>query len=148
VIITSPLTRAKQTAEIIDKEVNAPIVVMEEFIERHFGDREGMTLEEMRSAYPDGKYPSGEETETLNKRIKEGLEKINEKYPEGKVLLVAHGGVINALLAILSNGELGYGKSKITNACFTNIHFHEKKWKIKNYNQTTHLSNYAKKVDE
>ncbi|MCH6264078.1 histidine phosphatase family protein, partial [Neobacillus citreus] len=56
------------------------------------------------------------------------------------VLLVAHGAVINAILAHLSDGELGYGKSRIDNACLNDIHFEENGWIIKAYNRVEHLS--------
>jgi len=140
VLITSPLNRAKQTAEIINYKLKLPIYEMEEFLERGFGDAEGMDMEERISKFPDGIIPNQEDRETLKRRVMDGIKNINEKFPNKKVLLVAHGGVINSILAILSGGEIGSGKTKLMNACISNIHFIEKEWKIKDYNQVTHLS--------
>ncbi|MDV2888482.1 histidine phosphatase family protein, partial [Alkalihalophilus pseudofirmus] len=52
VIITSPLKRARRTAEIINESLNIPLVEMDDFKEKYFGDAEGMTLEERRVAFP------------------------------------------------------------------------------------------------
>jgi uncharacterized phosphatase len=140
VIITSPLKRAKVTAEIINRSLNLPLLEMEEFKEKHFGDAEGMTFEERKSSFPDNIYPNQEDESILNKRIMAGLTAIYEKYRDSRVLLVAHGAVINTILTALSDGELGYGKIKLSNACMNDIHFHEKQWKIKTFNQVSHLS--------
>jgi uncharacterized phosphatase len=140
VIITSPLQRAKRTAQIINSYIDIPLVVMDDFKEKYFGVGEGLTYEERKKAYPDHKYPNEEDQETFTERLIIGLQKINQEYFGKKVLLVCHGAVINALLSHLSNGELGYGKTKISNACINDIHFHENQWKVKAYNQTGHLS--------
>ncbi|MFB5089360.1 histidine phosphatase family protein [Psychrobacillus sp. PGGUH221] len=142
VIITSPLKRAKQTAEIINKNLILPVVEMEEFLERDYGDAEGMTYEERISKFPNKIYSNQEERESLNKRVIEGIEKINQRYGDNKILLVAHGAVINAILAVLSNGKIGSGKTNLINACISNIYLHQDKWQITDFNQISHLSKY------
>lgn len=143
VIITSPLKRAKQTAEIINKELKSPIVEMVDFIERYYGDAEGMTVKERLKAFPDKNYPNQEDRKALNKRVIDGIEKINQLYSGKKVLLVAHGAVINTLLAQFSKGEIGSGKTKLVNACISNIELINDEWKIKDFNQIGHLSQYS-----
>jgi uncharacterized phosphatase len=145
IIITSPLRRAKQTAKIIKTNINVPFIEMAEFKERHFGDAEGMTKQERRKKYPDKIYPNQEDYSIFSNRIMGGLQKVNEQYKDKKILLVAHGAVINAILTTFSNGEIGSGKTKLINACLSNIHFEKDKWKIKDFNQTSHLSNYSRK---
>jgi uncharacterized phosphatase len=142
VLITSPLKRARQTADIINEALNLPLIEMADFQERDFGDAEGMTKEERVAAFPDKNYPNQESLESLNKRVVAGIDKIYSNYPNKKVLLVAHGGVINSILSTFSDGEIGSGKTRLMNACISNIHFHEEKWVIKNYNQIEHLSRY------
>lgn len=142
VIITSPLKRAKQTAEIINQNIIVPIVEMKEFSERDYGDAEGMAYEERKSKFPDNIYPNQEERTSLNKRVIEGIEKINQGYGDNKILLVAHGAVINAILAALSNGRIGSGKTNLLNACISNIYLDQDKWRIKDFNQISHLSKY------
>lgn len=141
-IISSPLSRAKQTAEIINEGLNLEIVEMPIFKERSFGVAEGLTIEEIKDKYPDGNYPGKETKESLKKRVMAGLEEINQKYPTKKVLLVAHGAVINSILNEISGGTLGTRKTKLMNACISHVQFLEEGWKIHNYNQVDHLTKY------
>lgn len=145
-IITSPLRRAKQTAEIINSNLKLPIIEMEEFIERSYGDAEGIPIEERLVTFHDGNIPNQETLNSLKSRVMEGLHIINDKFPNKKVLLVAHGAVINSILATLSNGEIGSGKTKLINACISNIHYYQKEWKIEDFNQVTHLSHLLTKI--
>lgn len=139
-IITSPLTRAKQTAEIIHQKIHVPLIEMEEFIERNFGDAEGMTLKERRESFPDKKYPNQESRSSFHQRLKNGIQTINQKYPNGKVIIVTHGAVINTILSGISKGEIGSGKTALKNACLSNIYFQKNKWWVQDYNQIDHLS--------
>ncbi|MFB6468089.1 histidine phosphatase family protein [Cytobacillus sp. Hz8] len=139
-MITSPLKRAKQTAMIINEELNLPLFEMEEFMERSFGDAEGKTLAERQALYPDGEYPNQEERNKFHHRVMTGLTKIHQRFQDSQVLLIAHGAVINAILANLSNEEIGFEETRLVNACINNIFYHEEQWMINNFNQTSHLS--------
>jgi uncharacterized phosphatase len=116
---------------------------MVDFIERYYGDAEGMTVKERFTGFPNRNYPNQEDRKALTKRVLDGIEKINQLYRGKKVLLVAHGAVINTILAQFSNGEIGSGKTKLVNACISNIEFINDEWKIKDYNQIGHLSQYS-----
>ncbi|AND41458.1 histidine phosphatase family protein [Cytobacillus oceanisediminis] len=144
IIIASPLKRAKQTATIINSELNVPLIEMKEFTERNYGLAEGMTEKERLAAFPNRNYPNQEDRYTLNSRVIDGINKIHQLYSGQKVLLVAHGAVINTVLGHFSNGKIGSGKTKLVNGCFSNIEYAEEGWLIKNYNQISHLSNYCK----
>ncbi len=105
VIVVSPLTRARQTAEAVQLlHPETPLVVMEDFAERHLGVYEGLTGEEARQRYPElwARYctrqtddaPDGGETiRQLDERVARGLTKLKEAYAGKTVLLVCHGGV-------------------------------------------------------
>lgn len=138
-IITSPLKRARRTAEIINETLALPLIEMEEFAEKHFGDAEGLTYEERALTFPDRYYPNQEDNELFAERLATGLKIINDRYKEQRVLLVSHGGVINAILGELSDGEIGSGKTRLLNACLSHIHFDQANWIIRNYNQVDHL---------
>ncbi|PBB05991.1 histidine phosphatase family protein [Salimicrobium humidisoli] len=140
VLVTSPLERAKHTAEIIGEGHNLPLIVMEEFRERHFGEAEGMPEEERLAAYPDKQYPGQEDKEVFINRVMTGVRHLVEEFPDRRVLLVAHGAVINAILTEISDGEIGADRFKLLNGCLTNIEFMEGIWKVHDYNQVTHLS--------
>jgi uncharacterized phosphatase len=140
VIITSPLKRARQTAEIINRDLNVPLIEMSDLMERGFGDAEGMNLEERLSSFPNGDYSNQEDNGIFTKRVMAGIDQINDRFSGGKVLIVSHGAVINEILSNLSNGEIGSGKTDLINACINNISYCDNQYKIIDYNQISHLS--------
>ncbi|QSS98571.1 histidine phosphatase family protein [Pontibacillus sp. ALD_SL1] len=142
VLITSPLSRAKETATIILDHLNHPIdlVEMDNFKERAFGEGSGLTFDEIHSRYPARDYPGQEDWEPFQKRIFDGLHEVQQQFQDKKILLVAHGAVINAILSVLSEGEIGSGKTKLMNACISNIEHLNEMWQITTYNETNHLS--------
>lgn len=104
IIITSPLKRAKETAEIINKKLNVEIVEDNRLIERCYGDFEGITKEELKEIkiqYPEideaCNYSKNldvfnmETMQDLCTRIYECLDEIISKYNGKNVLIVTHG---------------------------------------------------------
>ncbi|MED1738317.1 histidine phosphatase family protein [Bacillus swezeyi] len=140
VIITSPLKRARETAEFINQYLGLEIVEMEDFIERNYGDAEGMPFAERMKLYPDKNYPNQESKEALAERLMTGIQKVSDKYPDQKVLVVAHGAAIHTLLSKISNGNINLENTKLVNACLSNISFQENKWLVNDYNRSDHLS--------
>lgn len=138
-LLTSPLLRAKQTAELMNKHTQLPLMEMDAFTERDYGDAEGMTPEVRNRLFSNRAYPNMETREELLERIGDGLRHIEDTYPDKKILLVTHGGVINTILAHLSDGEIGSGKTKLNNACVSHIYLQAGIWRIKNFNLVDHL---------
>lgn len=139
-IITSPLKRAKGTAEIINEAIGLSLIDMDAFMERSFGDAEGMTYEERIAAFSENNYPNQEELAAFRERLMRGIEAVHADFTGKRVLLVAHGAVINAILAVLSNGEIGSGVTSLHNACLTTLVRAGDVWDIESYNQITHLT--------
>ncbi|MGG3670515.1 histidine phosphatase family protein [Bacillus nitratireducens] len=141
IIISSPLSRAKQTAEIINTYMltSVNIIEMENFIERDYGMASGLTTEERTKMFPKRNYKNQEPRELLKSRIITGLNIILKKYPDSNVILVTHSAVINTILALISNNEIGSGKTKLFTACISSIYYHQEQWKIREYNKIDHL---------
>ena len=120
VIVSSPLLRARQTAEVICKALSMPMAVIDEFAEINMGVYEGLTKEEIAAKYPYlwasltkrpiDKAPDGGETQReFDLRVAAGMEKLKAQYGENKVLLVCHGfvaRVINRQMKGLSFEEM------------------------------------------
>lgn len=140
VVISSPLTRAKETAHLILKHVDAPLVIMEDFIERDYGDAEGMSFEERQKLFPDKQYPNMEPLEAIQDRMVEGIEKVRAAYPNQQVLIVAHGAAIHALLTTLADEHLGLENTRLVNACLNYVEWKDGKWKVLDYNVVSHLT--------
>lgn len=102
VLICSPMHRAIQTAEIINKDRNIPIITDERIRERKLGDLEGnkVTDETEKKIWDynlNYQIPNGESLHDFEKRILEFLDEIKQKYTDKTVLIVAHGGIAKVL---------------------------------------------------
>ena len=114
IVICSPMHRAIQTAEIINKDKNVQMITDERIRERKLGDYEGRDVtEEMENNIWDYKLnyniPNGENLHDFEKRIDEFFDDIQEKYHDKSVLIVAHGGIAKVIKAHL------YGMPKSQN---------------------------------
>lgn len=97
-IICSPLKRAKETAYIINKSKNVPIIFDERISERDFGEFEGWQTTKFDfkgfwSYKRNQKYDRAENIKNLFTRVYDFLDEIKIKYAGKKILVVAHGGV-------------------------------------------------------
>ncbi|MEC0302340.1 histidine phosphatase family protein [Terribacillus saccharophilus] len=140
-IVASPMKRARKTADILNEALQLPLVEMEGFVERGFGEAEGLTRAEREAKYPSWDFPGMESWEELVERVMLALQEVNAKYGDKKVLLVCHGAVISAILSTISNGEIDTENTHLVNACLSNIQFIEEKWKVHDYNLSEHLAN-------
>ena len=136
-IYSSPLSRAFDTARIIAERLDlAPIHTDRELQERHFGAAEGLNAESRRARFGSGPIPGAETWDEVLQRARRMMEKIRRAHPDQRVIVVAHGGVINGLMAFLSDGEIGPGKTVIKNAS-ANLVIWDGEWRIRWYNRTS-----------
>lgn len=112
-IYSSPMLRAKQTAEIINSKLKIPILPEDALSEIHMGSLAGKSWEEMESGSElkikhrtvqfDYKTYGGEEVKEVKKRVVELLKKINQRHKDKEVLIVTHGGIIRLLYLLERN---------------------------------------------
>ena len=100
-IISSPLIRAKKTAEIISHQ-QIPVITDFRLIERDFGEFEGINKEEFDGSsfwnYSlNHKYMKAESVQQLLNRVYNFLDEYKEIYEKKDVLVVTHAGVIPAI---------------------------------------------------
>lgn len=111
-IICSPLIRAKQTADIINKNRNNQIIFDERIIERNMGNLEGKPYTNDNSQIWDININTNnnniETMEEFKNRVYDFLIEIENKYSDKNVLLVTHGGV-SALINCYYNDSLYEG---------------------------------------
>jgi uncharacterized phosphatase len=135
-IITSPLSRAKQSAQIIADTIGIKNIREDAgLIERNMGEVSGMTMEERRKAFPDGKFGGMEELETMQGRVLNCLTGYAEKLAGKGIIAVSHGAAINSVLAYLSKGEIGSGKTLLNNACISLLEYDGKTFSIVFFNK-------------
>jgi ribonuclease H / adenosylcobalamin/alpha-ribazole phosphatase len=109
VIVTSPLQRARQTAEAVCAATGAPVIVAEGFRETDFGAWEALTFAEVRDRWPTEMSawladptvapPSGESFADVRSRVMRALDAVLAGYRSQRVLVVSHVTPIKTLVA-------------------------------------------------
>lgn len=135
-IFTSPLSRARETAEIIAQYQTCPVAGEPGLLERDYGRLSGLTLAEREAFAATGQPDGMEPWETLARRALAALDRCADAAGEGGVaLLVSHGAWINALLAALSGHAIGTGKTVLKNTCVSTLRRGQGGWGIVWYNR-------------
>ncbi|MEQ8843158.1 MAG: histidine phosphatase family protein [Acidimicrobiales bacterium] len=130
-IIASDLDRALTTAMIIaDRLGVGPVLVEPAFRERHAGEYEGLTREEIDERFPgnldNGIWPPGWELDTdVHARVADALERVRAEIGSGDVLIVSHGGVIYSL-----EGHHGAPYQRIANLGARWFHHDDRGWRL------------------
>jgi broad specificity phosphatase PhoE len=114
-IISSPLSRALETAQIVAREINYPlnkIVISEQMIERDFGEGEGTPW----IADPRKRNFKGMETDDeLVVRARKALDWI-EELPADSIVVVSHGSIGRALRSLVKEDFPMSHPHKLSNA--------------------------------
>jgi alpha-ribazole phosphatase len=101
-IISSGLSRAQQTAEILSEINNAPLRIDPRLREINQGEWEGLLFADIRSRYAKAfedrlrnplevAPPGGETVGQVRKRVLDSIQEIVEQFPNGIVAIVSHG---------------------------------------------------------
>lgn len=109
-IVSSPLKRARKTAEIINETVKCDIIFSENLKERCYGEFEGkirkdisideiMQSEQLNNYYANIQYKGIETIQDLCDRVWNLIDNLKNEYKNKNILLVSHGGTIRAINA-------------------------------------------------
>lgn len=151
-IISSPLSRALQTAEMISQALNTPLEINDIWLERDTGELTGVDRNEATKLdyFKDFYTPfdlmgkTGEGDWALFLRAGKGIADLL-KRPPGKYLVVSHGGIMNQALRAISGvtpqpNSMGvqYG---FVNTSFAKVHYYPDtyRWHILTINDHTHI---------
>jgi broad specificity phosphatase PhoE len=151
-IVSSPLLRARQTAEIIGTMLSVPIEYDRAWMERHMGSGQGLEgheFDRLRESRPylspyEPSFDSGESNWDLHRRAGDALQSLIRRSP-GNYLVVSHGALLNALLrAVL--GLAPYGRTRqpgfaFDNSAYARLLYDDASggWQIHALNTTPHL---------
>ncbi len=117
VVITSPLERCRQTAEVIAASHGLTPQVDSDFVELDFGDWTGLSFEQLEA---DPRFepwntrrslnrpPNGESLGEAQMRAVRGLERLLTASPDLAVAIVSHSDVIKALAAHVLGASLDF----------------------------------------
>ena len=109
-VVSSPLRRARETAEVVGGELGMDVEVVDELMEYDARADYYIPVEELREtrnhhwrAMIEGRWEEigGEDPDAFQRRIVPCVDALIERFPGGRVAAVCHGGVINVYLAVL-----------------------------------------------
>jgi len=150
-IIASPLTRAKETAEIIASALNVQVELDSIWLERDIGEMEGLTIDEVRQR-PQPAYVTpynsiggnGEGDWELYLRAGKALHGLLQR-PPGSYLVVSHGGMLNqlmhAIVGIAHQADPSGVRFHFENTSFARVTYfpHRHRWAIDAVNDRAHI---------
>ena len=139
-ILSSPLSRARDTAVMVGEAIGIEGIEIEELLlERSFGVAEGLSHEEWKAKYSDTNHvPGGESLDALEARSWVLLQRLRDQYEGKRVLTVSHGALIRTLLRLVSNGEFPREGERLGNACLSVFeHTDESGWRVVRYEPKT-----------
>lgn len=141
-IISSDLSRAKETAEIIGRKLHLPVSHFDTRLrERSGGKIEGTTEEERLEKWGPDWRNLDLAMEDLNEATERGLacfEDILQNFNGQRVLLVSHGALIGLTLQKLMPEK--FKETAMDNTSITILKNAESRWDCSLYNCTVHLA--------
>ena len=149
--ITSTLTRAKETAEIVASMLHVNMETDDIWMERAIGEMEGLTADEVRQK-PRPPYVTpfdsvggdGEGDWALYLRAGQALHGLLQR-PAGSYLIVSHGGLLNqlmnAIVGIAPHADPSGVRFRFENTAFARIIYfpYQHRWNIDTVNDRAHL---------
>ncbi|MFW5865058.1 MAG: histidine phosphatase family protein [Candidatus Izemoplasmataceae bacterium] len=150
-IYASPLSRALQTAKVINSHHNHDLEVVDDLREIELGQWEGLTwkkvMESDKETYD--KWELDDETLVFdgeiiprfhNRCVKAFLDIVSKHHDDDHILIVSHGGVIRAIVTYILNIDREHRRNfSVENTSITEISYYKGRFVIKTLNQHVHL---------
>jgi probable phosphoglycerate mutase len=142
-ILTSPLSRAAETARIAG--YGSAAVMDDDLMEWDYGALEGRTTVEIRGENPDwtiwrGPWPNGETVEDVGLRADRAIARIRDTRAGGDVLVFAHGHLLRVLAARwIGLGPASGGLFELATATVSILGSERESPSIELWNEACHL---------
>lgn len=133
-LYSSPLIRARRTAEAIGTLTGHTPVLLDDLREMYFGELDGRPFEELREAYAhllladenaaieDFVWPNGESRTGFRSRVLRVTNAIAHRHAGRSVGIVTHGGVIATLLTVVQGeSSANWRKWVVPNASLSEV---------------------------
>ena len=151
-IVSSPLSRAANTAAPLARLLGLEPEYDPDLMEMNFGQYEGRTWADIEASDPAFvarlsnlhddtlRWPGGESRDEFYRRTWLAVERVVHANPGSRVAIVAHGGVIGAFMAMLRGQSPSdpsiYG---LRNCSITHLHVREVHTEVHRFNDVAHL---------
>ena len=131
VVLSSPLGRARQSAEIVANQLGIEAVEIEPLLlERAFGIGEGLTYAEWGEKFARlDDIPGAETKASVEQRARELLDLVSQRYAGVRVLAVSHGALIRFVLGAVTDGTIPPAGERLQNAS-RHILQHRETWEL------------------
>lgn len=166
ILLSSPLLRARQTAEIIAPALDLPVLLEEDVQEFRIGTRSGLTDEEIVTTYGLVDFaqeqerpllPDGESWSQFVRRVSHAFERIVQVYDGKTVVIICHDGVIGVSFRYFLGLKIQFVKgifrpafAQLYTNCTSITYWHkssfhdvpvqqEPQWMLVKYNDDIHL---------
>ncbi|MGZ4769933.1 MAG: histidine phosphatase family protein [Ilumatobacteraceae bacterium] len=152
VLISSQYARARETAEILAPAIGDLAVIEEPGFGEHDPgpDCDGMSFDEYIERYGAGwwegdpfgtSFPGGETVAAFQFRVGRAIRRTIDAYADKTVVVVCHGGVVDAALRLaLKSPPTGGFEIHTLNTSITEIHLiKDNLWRLIRYNDVGHL---------
>jgi probable phosphoglycerate mutase len=149
-IYVSTLQRTHQTAAPLASRVGIEPVIVADLREIHLGDWDnGLYRKKVAEGHPLmrevvqkeewGVIPGAESNAQLRDRVMPAVRTIAADHPDQRVVVVAHGGVIGAILAEITASR-PWAFVGADNASISHVVAHGDRWFLRRFNDTGHLA--------
>ncbi|TCN01775.1 putative phosphoglycerate mutase [Paenibacillus sp. BK033] len=139
-VISSDLQRARQTAAVIADKLGIPLLDGDPRLrERNFGEVEGLTLPERVERWGENWREVAQGLETDDEVRSRGLSFLQDwqkQRPEGRLLVVSHGGFLAQMFDTLC---VDLEKQQLGNLSYSILQLKDEQWIPLLYNCTRHL---------
>lgn len=150
-VISSPLERAKETAEIIASTLYVKVEFESLWLERDNGEFSGLTAHEVRQNFVHSTFSTpydpvggvGEGDWELFLRAGQALQNLLKREP-ARYLIVSHGGLLNqfmhAVVGVAPQANNAGARFRFSNTAFAQLMYypHQHRWAIDRLNDHAH----------
>jgi len=150
-VFTSPLARARETADIIARACGLKPIVRDTFTDMDFGRWQGLTHEQVRARFPDlyrmwretpesAAIPGAEPLGAVQERVAAAAAALAERFAEAGLCIVSHRVVSKLLMAwALGLGPGAFWCIRQDTACLNVFGYDGRESVVQTLNDTCHL---------
>lgn len=151
-VYSSDLERAHATAQSISEVKGIPVIPHEGLRERSFGMFEGKTFDEIHETWPEHAHnwrkripewqppEGGESLIQLRERVTRTVQELAARHPGEQIVLVAHGGVLDALYRVATGQEVNSPRTwELPNGAINRLLWTPQGFTLVGWSDTQHL---------
>jgi len=159
-VYTSPLKRARETADIVARACGLEALVQEGFIDLDFGEWQGLTQGQVRAQFPEvyrtwqgtpeaAAIPGAEPLTVVKERAVSAIMKLAERLPDARVCIVSHRVVCKLVMAwALGLDEGAFWRIRQDTGCINTFEYADGLPVVHTLNDACHLEGLSQRREE